>query len=76
MENFSFGTFLLGIMLMIISGLFIGYHRKIADSLGSGVSDYEKYKKWGLIALGVSFLVAINIHTAILTWLFHLIFRR
>ncbi len=67
MEKFSVGTFIFGVLLVIISGLFLGYHRQIADQVGSGVSDYQRYKKWGLIALGVSILVMLNIHT----WLLH-----
>ena len=66
MEKFSFGTFMLGVVLTILSALFVGYHRKVADNIGAGLSDYERYKKWGLVALGISILVMLNIHTIIL----------
>lgn len=66
MEKFSFGTFLIGAMMTIASGLFVGYHRQIADHMGSGLSDYERYKKWGLAALGISILVMLNVHKILL----------
>ena len=65
MEKFSFGTFILGVALTILSALFVGYHRQIADNLGGGVSDYQRYKKWGVVVLGISILVMLNIHRII-----------
>lgn len=75
MEKFSFGTFLIGVAMTIISGLFIAFHRQIADNMGGGVSDYERYKKWGMAALGISILVMINVHKILLDLFVNTFFR-
>ncbi len=71
----TIGTFLIGAIITIISGLLVGFHDKVANNLGSGVSDYQNYKKWGLIGIGVGILVMFNIHTLILSSLVKLIFN-
>ena len=75
MESFSIGTFVFGVIITILSAIFVGYHRNIADNLGGGVADYERYKKWGLIAVAVGIIVMLNLHRFILGFIIKAIFN-
>lgn len=64
--EFSIGWFFIGIVIVIVATIALRFHQQIADNLGSGVSDYERYRMWALIALGMGFVVMLNLHGLIL----------
>ena len=72
--NFSWGWFMIGIILTCASVALTVWYRPIADNFGSGVSSYERFRLWGLIGCGVGILVMLNIHTLILTAIFSSLF--
>ena len=74
--SFDLGWFFGGMMLIIASAVFIVFHRQIADAVGSGVADYDRYKLWGLIALGIGVLAMLNIVPMILNAILGQIFNR
>ncbi|MCB9819863.1 hypothetical protein H6796_00960 [Candidatus Nomurabacteria bacterium] len=74
--EFSFGTFLFGIVIVIAGAVLVRYYQQIADGMGSGVVDYDRYKLAGLIACGVGFIVMLNFHTLIFEWVFSFFFNR
>ena len=74
--EFSIGWFFAGLLVLAAGIAFVKWHRVIADNLGGGVGSYEKYKLWAFITCGTGFLVMLNLHTLILTWIFSLVFGR
>lgn len=74
--DFSWTWFLGGVALILAATAFIRFHQWIADNFGSGVVDYDRYKLYGLIAIGVGFLAMINLVPLILGWAFSMIFGR
>lgn len=46
--EFNFGWFIGGLFIVIASVVFLRFHRQIADNMGSGIADYEKYRLYGL----------------------------
>ena len=72
--TFSWGWFLIGIIIIILGGLLTVYYRWVADNFGSGVGSYEKFRLYGLIACGIGFVVMVNLHTLILYVVFDSIF--
>ena len=73
MYKFDLGWFLWGVAILIAGILIIRFHMKIADSLASGVSSYNKTKLFGIIACGIGFLLMTNLHTNIILFIMHLI---
>jgi len=73
--EFSIGSFFIGLIIVIISILFLRFHQVIADNLGMGVSSYDRYKLYGFIACGLGFLVTLNLHWFILGNLLQAIFH-
>ena len=76
MYEFSFGAFFIGLIILAIGAIGIIYHQKIADNIGSGVGDYERYRLWALIACGIGIVVMLSLHTIPLNWLVDAVFRR
>ena len=74
MYEFSFGAFLFGMVVLVCGGIFTVFYRKIADNIGSGVSSYERFRLWGLIACGAGFAIMIGLHTIPLNWLMKTLF--
>ena len=74
--EFSIGWFFIGLVILAAGIAFVKWHQALADNLGSGVGSYEKYKLWAFITCGLGFLVMLNLHTFILTWISSLIFGR
>ena len=64
--EFSFGSFFLGIGIIIAGVAFMRWHQVIADNLGGGVSSYDKFKLYALITCCLGFLVMLNLHWFIL----------
>jgi hypothetical protein len=74
--EFSIGSFFLGLVILAAGIAFVKWHQVIADNMGGGVSSYDKYKLWAFITCGVGFMVMLNLHIMILTWVFSLVFPR
>ncbi|MGK2896812.1 MAG: hypothetical protein ACSLEY_04430 [Candidatus Saccharimonadales bacterium] len=72
--EFSVGSFFIGILIVIAGVLFIRFHQWIADNFGGGVSSYDSYKLYAFLTCGLGFLVMLNLHVMILTWLFSSLF--
>ncbi len=73
--TFSWSAFFAGMVIMIIGAIFTVYHQKVADNLGGGVADYEKYKLAGIIACAVGLLVMLNLVNLILYFLIGSLFK-
>ncbi len=67
--TFSWSAFFAGMIIMVIGAIFTVYHQKIADTMGSGMSDYDRYKLAGVIACAVGLVVALNLVNIILSFL-------
>ena len=71
--TFSVGWLFGGLLIAAAGGAIVFFHQKIADNLASGVSSYEKVKLFGLITIIVGLIVAMNLHTLILTFIVNII---
>ena len=76
MYEFSLGSFFFGLLILAGGVALMLWHQWIADNFGGGVSSYDRYKLWALIACGVGFIVMLNLHTLILGFIFSQIFDR
>ena len=74
MYEFSLTSFFIGLLILAASVVALRFHQQIANNLGSGVSDYDRYKLWALIGCGVGFVVLLNLHVVILRAIFENIF--
>lgn len=70
--TFSFGWMFAGLAIAIAGGLVVIFYRQISHGLADGVSSYDKVKRYGVIAVIVGLLVAMNLHVMILTFVFGL----
>ena len=73
--SFSWGTFMLGLLIMVAGAVLTLFYQKVADALGGGMADYEKYKLAGVIACAVGMLVAFNVVNLLLTFLVSMLFH-
>jgi hypothetical protein len=73
--EFSVGSLVIGILIVIAGAAFMRWHQVIADNFGSGVSSYERFKLWALITCVVGFVVALNLHVFILGNLLQSVFN-
>ena len=64
--EFSFGWAGAGFLVVIAGVAFLRFHQIIADVMGSGMADYERYKLFALITIGVGFAAMVNIVPLIL----------
>ena len=74
--EFSVGSFFFGLIILIAGVVFVKWHQKIADNLGSGISSYDRYKLWAFITCGLGFIIMLNLHMVILSWFFNMLFHR
>ena len=73
--TFSFGWFMIGVLILIAGTCVTVFYQKIADNMASGPSSYERIKLVGMIVAGVGFLVMANLHTLILSLFVNLVFN-
>ena len=71
--TFSIGWLIGGLVIAGAGGLIVVFYQKIADFLANGVSSYDHVKLFGVITIIVGLLVAMNLHTLILTLLVNFI---
>ena len=74
--EFSIESFLIGLLILAAGVAFVKWHQKIADNFGSGVTSYDRYRLWALIACAIGLVVMLNLHTMILVWFFNTLFNR
>ena len=72
--SFSWFSFFIGIIILIVGMCITIWHKQLADMFGSGLSSYGRYRLWGLAACGLGVIVMINLHTVLLTAFFSLLF--
>ena len=72
--SFNIGAFFIGLIILAAGGACVVFYQKIGDHIAHGVSSYDHVKLFGIIAIGIGFLVMTNLHTVILTALVRLIF--
>ena len=73
--EFNFGWFIGGLFIVIASVVFLRFHRQIADNMGSCIADYEKYRLYGLISIGVGFICMTNIAPLLLGIVLDMLFK-
>ena len=56
--NFSIGWMITGLLITAVSGAIVANYQKISDNMLSGPSSYQSVKFWGLIGVGISFLIS------------------
>ena len=64
--EFSWGAFMLGILITVIGAVMLRFYQPLADNLSSGVMSYDRFKLAGLIVVGLGLIVMLNLHTLIL----------
>ena len=74
-HTFNFGSFFLGLLIVGLAVAFIKYHKFFADNFGRGAASYERYKLYGLIAIGFGLLLATNLLEIFGEMLVRIIFR-
>ncbi len=72
--EFSWFSFLIGIIILICGAALTVWYQQIADNFGSGVGSYERYRLCGLIGCALGFVVMLNLHTLLLKLFFSLFF--
>ena len=60
-------------MIAAAGGAVVVFYQKIADHLANGVSSYDRVKLFGIITVVVGLLIAMNLHTLILTIIVNII---
>lgn len=72
--EFSWGSFMVGMIILIASALVVRYYQWIADNFGSGISSYDKFRLYGLIGCILGFVVSLNLHILVLEFVLGAIF--
>lgn len=73
---FDIKTFFIGLVIMLAGGSMVVFHRWIADNFVGGVSGYDKVKFWGIIGCILGFIIMLNIHYSLLSFLVGSIFNK
>ncbi len=71
---FSWSWFLGGILVLFAGAALTVWYQQLADMFGSGVSSYERYRLYGLIACIFGIVIMLNLHTLLLRWFFGMLF--
>ncbi|MDO4979241.1 MAG: hypothetical protein Q4E47_03785 [Candidatus Saccharibacteria bacterium] len=74
--NFSVVWLFLGILVIAAGGAMVLFYQPICNNMLDGVSSYEKCKKWGLIVMGIGVLIAMNLHTLLLSLFVKVVFQK
>jgi cell division protein FtsX len=65
----TIGSFLLGLIILVVGVVFMKFHRQVADSFGVGGVDYDRYKMAALIVCGVGIAIMTGIHLLLLQFI-------
>jgi hypothetical protein len=74
--EFSFGSFIVGLIILGLGVAFVRYYLWVADNFGKGAASYDRYRLYALITCGVGFLIMLSVHTLLLSLLVNTFFRR
>lgn len=72
--KFSFGSFFVGLIVLVAGVIITVYHQKLADNFGSGVASYDRFKLGGIITCGVGISIMLSLHTIPLNWIVQSVF--
>ncbi|MDO4660758.1 MAG: hypothetical protein Q4B27_01270 [Candidatus Saccharibacteria bacterium] len=64
--TFSWGSFFIGTLILIVGGCIVVWHRQLSDMFSDDIGSYSRYQMWGLIGCGLGLLVMTNLHDMIL----------
>ena len=71
--EFNLLWFIIGLVCFAAGLAIVRFYRQIADNMASGVASYDRIKLFGIIITIVGMILAFNIHTLILHFIFHFI---
>ena len=71
--TFSIGWLIGGLIIAAAGGAVVYFHQPIANNLASGVRSYDRVKLFGVIIIAIGLIVAMNLHTFLLTLLVNII---
>ena len=71
--TFNIGWLIGGLLIAAAGGAVVYFHQPIANNLANGVRSYDHVKLFGVITIVVGLLVAMNLHTLLLTLLVNMI---
>lgn len=71
---FSWGWFLVGIIIAAIGATILRYFVWFAENFGAGAGSYDRVKLVGLIVSGIGLLVMFNLHLFLLRLVLSLVF--
>ena len=71
--SFNIGWLFGGVAIAGAGGAIVFFHRQIAENLANGVKSYDHVKLFGTITIVVGLLVAMNLHTLILSIIVNII---
>ena len=74
--TFSWGWFLIGLLITLAGAALVLWHQKIADAFGGGAMSYGKYQLVGLIASLVGLITMLNLHSLLIRAIFGMFFGR
>ena len=74
--EFSWTSFFIGLIIMVVSGALLALYRPVADNFGAGAGDYDKYRLAGLIGCVFGFLYMFNLPIFLLKLIFSSFFPR
>lgn len=74
--EFSIGSLIAGIVILVIGIVCVRFYQWIADNFGSGASSYERYRLYAMLVCALGFIVMLNLHSMLLLWFFGLVFGR
>jgi hypothetical protein len=72
--EFSWGAFMIGVIITIIGVLVLRFYQPLADNLSSGAVSYDRFKLAGLIGTIVGIIVMLNLHTFLIRTVFITLF--
>lgn len=69
MYEFNLGAFGFGFLILLAGAAVVVFHKWIGDNLAGGIGSYDKIKLWGVIGCLVGFIIMLNLHYVILSFL-------
>jgi hypothetical protein len=72
--SFDLGSFFIGLIICLVGGALVIFHRQVADNFVGGVNSYEKIKLVGIIGVVLGLFIATGIMNLILGFIFQSIF--
>jgi hypothetical protein len=74
MYEFSIGWFFIGLLVIAVGVCLVKFYKQVADGIGRGLSDYDRFKLAGVITCIAGILMALNLHMMVIGFIVRLIF--